>query len=167
MSTLRTAWLHEWTMSWPDPVDEEDTLWDHISRISTEHSWGALIRLGSIVQQNIMAALRLGHAPVGVHRLRVGRAPSADCECKEGHESISHFLLDCTRWQAQRRRMLDTVRTVIDSVQLRRQRRIPLTESLLLGAAMLTVKEYKPVLGAVTTFVLATKGDSWRYIYAR
>ena len=167
MGVLRASWLQEWVSGWPDPTDEEDTQWDRISRISTEHSWGALIRLGSRVQQSIMAALRLGHAPVELHRHRVGRVPSAACECQRGHESISHFLLDCPRWSVQRRQMLSTVRAVLEDAQQRRQRHIPLTESLLLGASMLTVKEYRPVLKAVTAFVLATKGDSWRYLYAR
>ena len=166
-SALREYWMREWVRGWPDQTDEEDTQWDRLSRISTEHSWGVLIRLGSRVQQNIMAALRLGHAPVGLHRHRVARAPSADCACQQGHESISHFLLDCTQWRVQRRQMLSTVRTVLADAQQRRQQRIPLTESLLLGAAKLTVKEYVPVLRAVTAFVLATRGDSWRYIYAR
>ena len=90
---------------------------------------------------------------------------SADCECQRGHVSINHFLLDCTRWLVQRRRMLSMVLAVLDDAQ--QLRPIPLTESLPLGASMLTIKEYKPVLKAVTAFVLATKGASWRYLYAR
>ena len=166
-SALRTVWIDEWTRGWPVPVDEEDTPWDHLSRISNGLPWDTLMRLGSVGQQNIMAALRLGHAPVAVHRLRLGRAQSADCECKEGHESVSHFLLECTRWHDQRRRMLGEVHTAIGTAQARRRRRIPVTESLLLGAGTLTRKEYIRVMRAVTAFVLATKGDTWRYIYHR
>ena len=67
-----------------------------------------------------------------------GRSPTANCECQQGHESIGHFLLDCTRWRDQRGRMLREILPVIDKAQARRQQSVPITESLLLGAAMLT-----------------------------
>jgi len=166
-NALCTRWMDDWTSSWPVLVDEEDTHWDHLSRISNGLPWGTLMRLGSRVQQNIMAALRLGHAPVNVHRHRLGRAPSANCECQQGHESIGHFLLDCIRWRGQRAHMLHEIRPVIAKAQARRQQQIPVTESLLLGAAMLTVKEYRRIMHVVTAFVVHTRGDTWRYIYNR
>lgn len=168
LSVLRAIWVDEWVQSWPaQATDEENTPWDHLSRLSTGPPWGKLVRIGSRVQQNIMAALRLGHAPLALHRYRLGRVSSAACTCGDGHESVSHFLLSCARWNSQRERMISAIGQILSRVEQRQQRAIPVTESLLLGAHGLSVRDYKPVMRAVTAFVRHTVGMSWRYIYHR
>ncbi|KAJ5300187.1 hypothetical protein N7508_007430 [Penicillium antarcticum] len=56
---------------------------------------------------SILAQLRTGHARLNGHLHRIGKAESDLCECGIERETVPHFLLQCTRWNEQRRALIE------------------------------------------------------------
>ncbi|KAJ5094907.1 endonuclease/exonuclease/phosphatase [Penicillium argentinense] len=55
----------------------------------------------------ILAQLRTGHARLNGYLHRIGKADSDLCECGIERETVPHFLLRCTRWNEQRRALIE------------------------------------------------------------
>jgi hypothetical protein len=56
---------------------------------------------------SILAQLRTGHARLNGYLHRIGKAESDLCECGIEGETVPHFLLRCTRWNEQRRALIE------------------------------------------------------------
>lgn len=56
---------------------------------------------------SILAQLRTGHARLNGYLHRIGKAESDLCECGIERETVPHFLLRCTRWNEQRRALIE------------------------------------------------------------
>ncbi|KAJ5288337.1 hypothetical protein N7508_011112 [Penicillium antarcticum] len=58
---------------------------------------------------SILAQLRTGHARLNGYLHRIGKTDSDLCECGVERETVPHFLLRCTRWNEQRRALIEAV----------------------------------------------------------
>lgn len=56
---------------------------------------------------SILAQLRTGHARLNGYLHRIGKTDSDVCECGVERETVPHFLLRCTRWDEQRRVLIE------------------------------------------------------------
>ena len=57
--------------------------------------------------------LRLGMSQLSAHLFPFGFVESPRCSCGVTHETVSHYLLDCPLYAAQRERLLVAIRNVI------------------------------------------------------
>ena len=57
---------------------------------------------------SLLAQLRTGHARLNGYLHRIGKSDSDLCECGIERETVQHFLLRCTRWNEQRRELIET-----------------------------------------------------------
>ena len=56
---------------------------------------------------SILAQLRTGQARLNGYLHRIGQIDGDLCECGVERETVSHFLLRCTRWKEQRRALVE------------------------------------------------------------
>ena len=56
---------------------------------------------------SILAQLRTEHARLNGYLHRIGKTDSDVCECGVERETVPHFLLRCTRWNEQRRVLIE------------------------------------------------------------
>lgn len=56
---------------------------------------------------SILAQLRTGYARFNGYLHRIGRSDSDLCVCGVERETVAHFLLRCTRWNEQRRALIE------------------------------------------------------------
>ena len=65
--------------------------------------------------KNIMAAmisqLRTGHCGLNYYLHRFGKKNPPYCECGNGKETVEHYLLECRRYNEQRKTLRKEVRT--------------------------------------------------------
>ena len=57
-------------------------------------------------EASILAQLRTGMARLNGYLHRIGAVESEQCACGQASETVEHFLFRCTRWETQRRQML-------------------------------------------------------------
>src|SRR5205814_9763122 len=57
-------------------------------------------------EASVLAQLRTGMARLNGYLHRIGVAESDQCKCGQARETVEHFLLRCTRWEAYRTQML-------------------------------------------------------------
>lgn len=55
----------------------------------------------------MLAQLRMGHARLNGYLHRIGQSGSDLCKCGVERETAQHFLLRCTRWNEQRRMLIE------------------------------------------------------------
>ncbi|KAJ5209427.1 endonuclease/exonuclease/phosphatase [Penicillium cf. viridicatum] len=58
---------------------------------------------------SILAQLPTSHARLNSYLHRIGKADTDVCGCGVERETVSHFLLRCTRWNEQRCALAETV----------------------------------------------------------
>ena len=58
---------------------------------------------------SILAQLRTEHARLNGYLHRIGKTDSDLCECGVERETVSHFLLRCTRWKERRRALIEAI----------------------------------------------------------
>ena len=75
--------------------------------------------------KSIFHGLRLGTAPLQQFLSSIECAPSPECSCGEGEESVDHFLLRCRRFDPQRLVLQNKLDNLLGP--------LPLTTELLLG----------------------------------
>jgi hypothetical protein len=52
----------------------------------------------SLDEANVLAQLRTGMARLNSYLHRINAAPTDQCVCGHGRETVDHFLFRCTRW---------------------------------------------------------------------
>ena len=57
--------------------------------------------------------LRIGMSQLSAHLFLFGFVDSPGCSCGVAHEIVSHYLLDCPLYAAQRERLLVAIRNII------------------------------------------------------
>jgi hypothetical protein len=97
---LQKSFLIQWKEQWHGEVASTST---GRFRLSLEDSinytdYGGLSRK----IQCAVTRLRLGHAGVGAHRARFGMAQDPVCPICNQEDTISHFLLTCSKFAVQR-----------------------------------------------------------------
>lgn len=71
-----------------------------------KHTKG-LYQLLSKADASALAQMRTGANRLNSYLFRIGAAESALCACCRAPETVKHFLFTCTRWDTQRRQLLD------------------------------------------------------------
>ena len=54
-------------------------------------------------QMSMLVQLRTGHVPLQKHLFRIAKVDNPTCpHCRQGEESVHHFLFECAAWQRER-----------------------------------------------------------------
>ena len=62
-----------------------------------------LVKGMSQVQASLLMQFRAGHIPLNKYLHRIGRSSTPECTaCKQGEETVHHYLLDCIAWRHER-----------------------------------------------------------------
>ena len=67
---------------------------------------------------SILAQLRTGHARLNGYLHRIGKTESDLCDCGVARETVPHFLLRCTRWNEQRRALIEAAGPSLGNLSL-------------------------------------------------
>ena len=80
--------------------------------------------VGTRKAQTVLARLRFGHCRLAASQYRFNLLASPFCRCQLEHETVSHFLLECSYFDQQGVRLMAAESEVYNG---------PVTEEILLG----------------------------------
>ncbi len=122
---------------------------DHLSRLRPGVSAAAAFFVGTRRQQTILARLRLGTCNLNFSRSRLDAGVSEECDCGK-RETVRHFLLECTRFDSARSKLVDDIRTIWPGI---------VNEDLLLGGSgvHLPLEHWEIIVSSLEKYVLSTK----------
>ena len=102
----------EWDASWKSNT----TQGNHLKRITTARHTASVLKLSKSLktrqQVSRLVSMRTGHCSLNryLHRFHVDNTDTPLCECGSGREeTVSHFLLDCARYDQQRAQLAKKV----------------------------------------------------------
>ena len=139
--------FERWQRRWFSEIGLHEGI-DSLSRLRITVQRWKVVPLGSRPAQTCLARLRLGHCKLNGHCSRLDSSVSPLCDCGQP-ETVSHFLMDCPRYQLQRERMFHTISGFYDGV---------INEEVLLGSSSIprSLADLSKIVFAVFNFVRDT-----------
>ena len=101
MSDMQQAFdvqmLEEWKTKWA--LSPHHARLSRINPAMPSRGFQRLVVVFSSIQTSILVQLRTGHMPLSKHLFQISKASSPVCSsCRQGEESIHHYLFECITW---------------------------------------------------------------------